>query len=302
MGSPLPTLADAGISKRLANEGRKLGALDDEEFTAAVANARDAAGNVIKAALRTGDKKGRRAQREQELGVKQAALPDRRYGVILADPEWRFEVWSRETGMDRSAENHYPTSVLDEIKQRDVPSIATPDCVLFLWATAPMLLSALDVIAAWGFRYVSHYVWNKDRIGTGYWSRNKHELLLIGTRGNIPCPAMGTQMASVIDAPVGEHSAKPEIFLEMIDAYFPNLPKIELNRRGPARPGWDSWGNEAEASPAPAPPCGAGGRRAHLLRDGAMLNLWSARAGWPVLTPAGRALSAMLRVLTSPRP
>jgi hypothetical protein len=28
------------------------------------------------------------------------------------------------------------------------------------------------------------------------------------------------------------------------DQDFPNLPKIELNRRGPARPGWDAWGNE----------------------------------------------------------
>jgi N6-adenosine-specific RNA methylase IME4 len=57
---------------------------------------------------------------------------------------------------------------------------------------------------------------------------------------------MGTQWASVIEEPVGAHSAKPERFAEMIESYFPNLPKIELNRRGPARPGWDAWGNEAE--------------------------------------------------------
>jgi len=28
----------------------------------------------------------------------------------------------------------------------------------------------------------------------------------------------------------------------MIEAYFPTLPKIELNRRGPPRPEWSSWG------------------------------------------------------------
>jgi hypothetical protein len=38
-----------------------------------------------------------------------------RYGVIYADPEWRFEVYSRETGMDRAADNHYPTSATEEI-------------------------------------------------------------------------------------------------------------------------------------------------------------------------------------------
>jgi transposase len=45
----------------------------------------------------------RRAERELELASKQTALPDKRYGVIVADPEWRFEPYSRETGMDRAA-------------------------------------------------------------------------------------------------------------------------------------------------------------------------------------------------------
>jgi N6-adenosine-specific RNA methylase IME4 len=63
----------------------------------------------------------------------------------------------------------------------------------------------------------------------------------------VPAPAPGTQWESVIEDAVGAHSEKPEWWLELIEAYFPNLPKIELNRRGPARPGWDAWGNEAVA-------------------------------------------------------
>jgi N6-adenosine-specific RNA methylase IME4 len=244
-----PTLADAGIDKNLAHEGRKLGALSEREFEKAVTSARSAVGTVIKTALRTDDKAERRAQREQDLAEKTVALPDRKYNVIVADPEWRWEPWSRETGMDRAADNHYPTSCTEVIAARDVPSIAADDCVLWLWATIPMLPHALVVMAAWGFDYVSHYAWGKDKIGMGYWSREKHELLLIGTRGKIPCPAPGTQWESLITAPRGEHSEKPECFLEMIEGYFPNLPKIELNRRGSARPGWDAWGNEvAEAA------------------------------------------------------
>ncbi|MGC2123324.1 MAG: hypothetical protein WA652_10770, partial [Xanthobacteraceae bacterium] len=61
-------------------------------------------------------------------------------------------------------------------------------------------------------------------------------------------PAAGTQWDSLITASKGAHSAKPEIFLEMIEQYFPTLSKIELNRRGPARLGWDAWGDEAEQS------------------------------------------------------
>ncbi|SRR5216684_2526280 len=195
-------------------------------------------------------KKQQRANREQTLGAMQCALPQQKFGVILADPEWRFEPWSRLTGMDRSADNHYPTSCTEVIAARDVSSIAADDSVLFLYATIPMLPHGLVVMGAWGFDYKSHYVWGKDKIGSGYWNREKHELLLIGTRGNIPCPAPGTQWDSLVIAPRGEHSAKPEIFLEMIEQYFPTLPKIELNRRGPARIGWAAWGNEAQASEA----------------------------------------------------
>jgi N6-adenosine-specific RNA methylase IME4 len=56
----------------------------------------------------------------------------------------------------------------------------------------------------------------------------------------------GTQWEPVIEAPIGRHSAKPELFAEMIEQLDPAVPKIELNRRGQARPGWDAWGTEAE--------------------------------------------------------
>lgn len=190
-------------------------------------------------------KKARRAERERELGKAQKALPKAKFGVIVSDPEWRFEPYSRETGMDRAADNHYPTTPKEKLVVRDIPSIAADDCVLFLWATIPMLREALATMKAWGFEYKSQYVWGKDKAGTGYWNREKHELLLIGTKGNPPAPAPGTQRESLILAPRGKHSAKPEIFLEMIEQYYPTLPKIELNRRGEARPGWDAWGNEA---------------------------------------------------------
>jgi hypothetical protein len=138
----------------------------------------------------------RRAAREKELAGRLLALPNKRYGVILADPEWKFKTWSA-AGMVTIADNHYPTSPLDVIKARGVASISAPDAVLFLWATVPMLPEALEVMAAWGFTYRSHWVWGKNRAGTGYWGRNRHELLLIGTRGNVPAPAPGDQPESL---------------------------------------------------------------------------------------------------------
>jgi N6-adenosine-specific RNA methylase IME4 len=240
-------LGDLGVTKTQSSRWQHLALLDQEEFEARAENAKREAVRSVEApaAERTREKQEKRETRERELAVNQRALPERRYGVILADPEWRFEPYSRVSGMDRAPENHYPTTETTGIAERDVASIAADDCALFLWATAPMLGDGLRVMSAWGFFYKSHFIWNKNRIGMGYWNRNKHELLLVGVRGEIPAPAPGTQWDSVIDAAIGEHSAKPEVFLELIESYFPNLAKIELNRRGPARPGWDAWGLEA---------------------------------------------------------
>ena len=187
-----------------------------------------------------------RAKREADLGAKQCALPQQKFGVIVADPPWRFEPWSRETGMDRAADNHYPTAITEQITSLGVVSLAAADCVLFLWATVPMLPHAVHVMGSWGFDYKSGFVWIKDKLGTGYWNRNNIEHLLVGTRGKIPAPAPGEQWPAGITAPIGAHSAKPECFLEMIEGLFPTLPKIELNRRGPPRIGWSAWGNESQ--------------------------------------------------------
>lgn len=196
-----------------------------------------------KVSAKTELKKQERAEKEKTLAARQTALPDKNYGVVYADPEWSFSTYS-SNGMDRSADNHYPTSSTDEICQRDVGSISAPDCVLFLWATVPMLPDALRVMDAWGFDYKSSAVWAKDKVGTGYWFRNQHELLLVGTRGNVPAPAMGDQWSSLITAPVGKHSEKPSVVYELIESYFPTLSKIELNARS-TRDGWDAWGYEA---------------------------------------------------------
>ena len=163
-------------------------------------------------------------------------MPEKRYGVILADPGWRFQTYSRETGMDRAADNHYATETVDKIKALGVKTISAADCVLFLWATVPMLPQALEVMRAWGFAYKTGFVWAKDKIGTGYWNRNQHELLLVGTRGRVPAPAMGTQRSSLIAAPVRGHSRKPDEVYAIIESHFPTLPKIELHARGLSAP------------------------------------------------------------------
>jgi N6-adenosine-specific RNA methylase IME4 len=101
--------------------------------------------------------------------------------VILEDPEWKLETYS-EAGLGRSADNHYPTSTLAAIMARPVKDIAAEDCAWFCWATVPMLPQAIALMEARDFTYKCHWVWDKADAGTGFWSRNQHEILLLGTR------------------------------------------------------------------------------------------------------------------------
>jgi N6-adenosine-specific RNA methylase IME4 len=131
---------------------------------------------------------------------------------------------------------------LDQRPERRRQASPSPDAS----AVAARETAGGGVPTVFDFAYKSGVAWAKDHVGTGYWVRNKHELLLIGTRGSVPAPAPGTQWPSLIEAPAGRHSEKPAVFYEIIEGYFPTLPKIELHARGAAaRKGWDVSGLEA---------------------------------------------------------
>ncbi|MFH1834209.1 MAG: MT-A70 family methyltransferase [bacterium] len=164
------------------------------------------------------------------------------YSVVLADPPWQYD--DGTTDPTRVIENQYPTMPLDEICALKVGESTTDDAVLFLWATGPLLPEALEVMKAWGFRYISGAVWSKLRMGKGYWFRVSHEHLLVGIKGNPPRPPPSALVDSVITAKRGEHSAKPVEVYEIIESYYPELARVELFARQ-TREGWSAWGNQA---------------------------------------------------------
>lgn len=180
-------------------------------------------------------------------------MPRAAFPVLYADPPWEQEAYSDETGQDKGL--RYPAMPLDAIKALCAgdSSPATRDAILLLWTTASRLKDGLDVMAAWGFAYKSHLIWDKVNIGMGRWVRDRHELLLIGTRGDFPGLIPGTQPHSVYSETKGDHSVKPTWFAAEIDRLFPDLPKLELFQRKDSLhfadvrngPTWSFWGFEA---------------------------------------------------------
>ncbi len=184
-----------------------------------------------------------RVERDIKLESNNTQLPDgtQKYGIIYADPPWRYDFSNTS---NREIENHYPTMELQEIKDLGVPDICHDDCVLYLWATSAKAPEAFEVMTSWGFTYKSQFVWVKNKIGMGYWARNQHELLLIGTKGKFPPPEPENRISSVINEVRTEHSVKPISVAKMIEANYPNVAKIEMFSRQ-SRDGWDAFGNES---------------------------------------------------------
>lgn len=206
-------------------------------------------------------------------------IPPGPYSCILADPPWRFAYMSGK-GAGRGAERHYSCMSIDEIRALPVADAAARDCFLFMWATAPCLPDAFDVLRAWGFKYSSvAFVWVKlnaraPRLfwgardvfkGMGYTTRQNAEFVLLGRRGRPE--RLSKSIGQVIVAPRREHSRKPDETHDLIEAFCAG-PRLELFARH-ERPGWDCWGNETTKfnAPAIAPALLSGGD--YDTRDGA---------------------------------
>jgi len=166
--------------------------------------------------------------------------PEGQFSVILADPPWRYDFSPTDS---RQIENQYETMDVSDICKLGERMPFAQSAVLFLWATAPKLREALDVVTAWGFSYTTHGVWDKEIIGMGYWFRGQHEPLLVATRGSFPPPPESVRVSSVIRSRRAAHSEKPEAVYELIEAAYPKQPKLEMFARE-ARDGWTPWGIE----------------------------------------------------------
>lgn len=190
-----------------------------------------------------------------------AGLERGRYGAILADPPWHFDVWSENKQDNRRASSKYDVLKLGDICRLPVGALAASDCILFLWAIWPMLPEAFEVIRAWGFEYKTcAFDWIKAdakqlelfrddhdvQMGLGYWTRANSEPCLLATRGKPR--RLNADVRQGIIAPRREHSRKPDGVHERIERLVAG-PYLELFARQ-RRSNWQAWGNDLDRYPA----------------------------------------------------
>ncbi len=172
-----------------------------------------------------------------------------RYAAVLADPPWHFKTWSTKgRGRCPDGAGHYETMTLEDIKTFPVDGLAAADCALFLWVPKPMLEIGLEVGKGWGgfvyktvaFTWIKRTKHGKQHIGTGHWTRANPEICLLFTRGKPKRKSRSVR--ELIEAPVREHSRKPDEIYERIEQLVDG-PYLELFSRT-RRDGWEQVGDQ----------------------------------------------------------
>jgi N6-adenosine-specific RNA methylase IME4 len=172
------------------------------------------------------------------------------FSTILADPPWRFSNRTGKVAPEHKRLGRYETMDLEEIKNLPVSQITASNAHLYLWVPNALLPEGLEVMKAWGFRYVSNIVWAKrrkdggpDGRGVGFYFRNVTELLLFGVKGRMRTLAPGRSQVNMIETRKREHSRKPDEQYQLITSCSPG-PYLEMFARY-AQPNWFVWGKES---------------------------------------------------------
>jgi N6-adenosine-specific RNA methylase IME4 len=165
------------------------------------------------------------------------------YRTIVADPPWDVRRGPDWGSGGPSRELPYPTMDVDEIAALPVSTLAEKRAHLYVWTINAYVEDTYDIARHWGFRPVVLLTWAKEPhgIGLGGTFVQTTEHVLFCRRG--VCPASERVDSTWWLWPRGEHSAKPEAFMDMVEAVSP-APRLEMFSRR-SRLGWDTWGQES---------------------------------------------------------
>ena len=171
--------------------------------------------------------------------------PVPKFKTIVADPPWSKNQSSGSNASYGGAINHYSLMKLDRIKEMPVAKLADENAHLYLWVTNSNIDDGLEVVRAWGFRYISVFHWIKPKLGVGNYLRNASETCIFAVRGKLP-PKCRTQINWLISYPT-VHSEKPREFISVVERVSPG-PYLELfcRKRPASHEDWYCWGNETE--------------------------------------------------------
>ena len=166
-----------------------------------------------------------------------------KFGLIYVDPPTRVESYSAK---GQAKAPPYPTMSRYDLLTLPVGKLAAPNCALVIWSTSTHLGQIMECIRVWGFEYKSYGGWGKRTstwtpecedpkwaFGTGRWQRSTLEIYLMAARGAPLICSHGER--NFVEAPLREHSRKPDEAREALERMFPARAEDRTVRAPAAR-------------------------------------------------------------------
>lgn len=180
------------------------------------------------------------------------ALPSAIFSTVVVDPPWQPTMAITNGGAPKaSPQLHYDTMSVEEIIAHQ-PLLADQAHV-YVWCLTQHVDWGYLVARAWGAEPVTLLTWKKPGLGAGRFRCNTEHVLVArkGNRIGNPFGQGGRHSqatnGTLFEWPRGRHSEKPQEFFNLVERLSP-APRLEMYARRP-RPGWTTWGNEAQGMP-----------------------------------------------------
>ena len=165
------------------------------------------------------------------------------FDVVLCDPPWHYD--DKGSAGARGATYQYPVMAEHFLCGLDVPAICAPNAACFMWTTGPQLPTALGLLDAWGFSYVTMaFLWRKiyasgrPVTGMGHHTRSCYEYVVLGRRGRGLARVdagihqeVEEDAPACVECPTGAHSAKPREVARRIQRLYGPQRRVELFSR-----------------------------------------------------------------------
>lgn len=168
------------------------------------------------------------------------SFPNKKYKTIVIDPPWPVKKIIRKVRPNQK-EMDYETMSLEEIKNLQISLISADNSVLFLWTIQKYLPYSFDILSSWGFKYQRTLTWDKSNGMCLFGFHHRTEFCLFGYHGKLEMYPRRKAIPTIFQAKSERHSAKPDIFYEMISVF--DTPRIDIFARK-QRNNYDVWGDE----------------------------------------------------------
>jgi N6-adenosine-specific RNA methylase IME4 len=207
-------LSDLGVSKTQSSNWQRLADMDTGMFESRVDRAKRKAINALDGASKR-TRQELRAEDEARV-TKLAPVIGRVFPTLVVDFPWEQDWLSVEARADPG----YACMTIEELFALPVPQWAADPCHLYFWTPNNFMPVANKAVEHFGFQHRNIITWKKPRWGRGQYFRNQTEHVIFATRGELR--TRSDSIPTWFEAPLGEHSEKPERFYEIVrEASYP---------------------------------------------------------------------------------